>query len=407
MRTGGAAGTSATWPESSRSTASSTLDLPRGRARSARLRPRSRREEAEFARSSARSARTWTRTEWWGGNGDLRRVPGRLDRAARRRSRRSASAPCACAARLLPRLVGRPGAAGRGRARHSRCWSWCWSWSASSASTSPAGCCGRRSPPGSASALAAASPARRGSRCPRRRSRRSRWRSRSRAALLVTAHWAMPTQTGLDIGMYLPNTTWHNAPFAARFVQDAQVGALHLTEVLQPDRLVLPPELRAAALGGPPLHRQRLPLAADEHRLDGALPARGLELRAALRAPAPPPLLGVAPDPRRRDAAALPARRRQERHGRPLLPAGRRGDPGQRRGPGARRDPGGPADRRRRARGRRRRRRAAAPRLRRHGRRPDPDLPARRPDRRRRSRPGSRSAPSSTCWRRSACSPSA
>ncbi|MGH2983957.1 MAG: hypothetical protein ACRDK5_06855, partial [Solirubrobacterales bacterium] len=42
-------------------------------------------------------------------------------------------------------------------------------------------------------------------------------------ALLVAAHWAMPTQTGLDIGMYLPNTTWHNAPFAARFVQDAQV----------------------------------------------------------------------------------------------------------------------------------------------------------------------------------------
>ncbi len=53
------------------------------------------------------------------------------------------------------------------------------------------------------------------------------------ASLLVTAHWAMPTQVGLDIGMYLPNTTWHNAPFAARFVQDAQVGALHMTEVLK------------------------------------------------------------------------------------------------------------------------------------------------------------------------------
>ncbi len=52
------------------------------------------------------------------------------------------------------------------------------------------------------------------------------------AALLVVAHWAMPTQTGLDIGMYLPNTTWHNAPFAARFVQEHQVGALHFTEVL-------------------------------------------------------------------------------------------------------------------------------------------------------------------------------
>jgi hypothetical protein len=52
-------------------------------------------------------------------------------------------------------------------------------------------------------------------------------------ALLVAAHWAMPTQTGLEIGMYLPNTTWHNAPFAARFVQDGQVGALHFTEVLR------------------------------------------------------------------------------------------------------------------------------------------------------------------------------
>ncbi|MGA9372706.1 MAG: hypothetical protein WBV53_12740, partial [Solirubrobacterales bacterium] len=52
------------------------------------------------------------------------------------------------------------------------------------------------------------------------------------AAFLVTAHWAMPTQTGLDIGMYLPNTTWHNAPFAARFVQDHQVGAIHFIDTL-------------------------------------------------------------------------------------------------------------------------------------------------------------------------------
>jgi hypothetical protein len=52
------------------------------------------------------------------------------------------------------------------------------------------------------------------------------------AAFLVAAHWAMPTQTGLDIGMYLPNTTWHNAPFAARFVQDHQVGAIHYIDVL-------------------------------------------------------------------------------------------------------------------------------------------------------------------------------
>lgn len=52
------------------------------------------------------------------------------------------------------------------------------------------------------------------------------------ASFLVAAHWAMPTQTGLDIGMYLPNTTWHNAPFAARFVQDHQVGAVHFIDTL-------------------------------------------------------------------------------------------------------------------------------------------------------------------------------
>jgi hypothetical protein len=52
------------------------------------------------------------------------------------------------------------------------------------------------------------------------------------AAFLVALHWAMPTQTGLDIGMYLPNTTWHNAPFAARFVQDHQVGAIHFIDTL-------------------------------------------------------------------------------------------------------------------------------------------------------------------------------
>jgi hypothetical protein len=52
------------------------------------------------------------------------------------------------------------------------------------------------------------------------------------AAFLVAAHWAMPTQTGLDIGMYLPNTTWHNAPFAARFVQDHQIGAIHFIDTL-------------------------------------------------------------------------------------------------------------------------------------------------------------------------------
>ena len=53
------------------------------------------------------------------------------------------------------------------------------------------------------------------------------------AATVVAAHWAFPTQAGLDIGMYLPNSTWHNMPFAARFVQDHQVGALLYTEPLK------------------------------------------------------------------------------------------------------------------------------------------------------------------------------
>lgn len=52
-------------------------------------------------------------------------------------------------------------------------------------------------------------------------------------AVAVTWHWAVRTQFGLDAGMYLPNTTWHNAPFAARFVQDAQIGSLHFTEPLR------------------------------------------------------------------------------------------------------------------------------------------------------------------------------
>src|SRR5262249_48136539 len=90
------------------------------------------------------------------------------------------------------------------------------------------------------------------------------------AALLVAAHWAMPTQTGLDIGMYLPNTTWHNAPFAARFVQDHQVGALHFTEVLnltvwfypQNSELLhsLAPPFPANTFPSPPLHTPSLPL---------------------------------------------------------------------------------------------------------------------------------------------------
>ena len=103
------------------------------------------------------------------------------------------------------------------------------------------------------------------------------------AALLVAVHWAMPTQTGLDIGMYLPNTTWHNAPFAARFVQDHQVGALHFTEVLKLTVWFYPQNSELLHSAGHALPRHRLPLAADEHRLDGALPAGGLVLRPPLR----------------------------------------------------------------------------------------------------------------------------
>ncbi|MGZ5309747.1 MAG: hypothetical protein ACXWDQ_04785 [Solirubrobacterales bacterium] len=53
------------------------------------------------------------------------------------------------------------------------------------------------------------------------------------AATMVAAHWAFPTQAGLDVGMYLPNSTWHNMPFAARFVQDHHVGSLLFTEPLK------------------------------------------------------------------------------------------------------------------------------------------------------------------------------
>ncbi len=52
-------------------------------------------------------------------------------------------------------------------------------------------------------------------------------------ATAVAAHWAFPTQAGFDIGMYLPNSTWHNMPFAARFVQDHGVGELLFTEPLK------------------------------------------------------------------------------------------------------------------------------------------------------------------------------
>ena len=148
----------------------------------------------------------------------------------------------------------------------------------------------------------------------------------------------MPTQVGLDIGMYLPNTTWHNAPFAARFVQDAQVGALHMTEVLKltvwfyPQNSELLHSAGILFLGTDFLS----PLMNVGWMALCLLAAWSFGRPYAAGAVA---LLGARADPRRRDAAAVPARRRQERHGRALLPAGGGGDPGQRRGPGARRRP--------------------------------------------------------------------
>ena len=68
--------------------------------------------------------------------------------------------------------------------------------------------------------------------------------------------------------------------------------------------LVLSPELGAPSFGGRALPRHRLPLAPRQHRLDGAVPARGLVLRAPLRrsrrrAPR------CRPPARRRDAPAV------------------------------------------------------------------------------------------------------
>ena len=132
--------------------------------------------------------------------------------------RRAAARPPAA------RLVGRLGPPRRGGPRPLAAGGDRSSWSGWSASTGPAGCCSAALVAGLGIGFALARRRGRGRRSGRRRSRRSRSAIAVAAAFLVAAHWAMPTQTGLDIGMYLPNTTWHNAPFAARFVQDHQVG---------------------------------------------------------------------------------------------------------------------------------------------------------------------------------------
>jgi hypothetical protein len=53
------------------------------------------------------------------------------------------------------------------------------------------------------------------------------------AALAVTYQWASSTQVALDGGMFLPDTTWQNAPFAARFVQETQIGLPHFTDIFR------------------------------------------------------------------------------------------------------------------------------------------------------------------------------
>ena len=176
---------------------------------------------------------------------ELRRLPRRLDRADRRRARARLRRRRACAARLLPgwsgaparlaevvlglsllvvtlELVGRrralPPRLGAGRLRAGR------------ARRRACRRADRRDP--------AARPRGPPDRARDRGRRRRCWSPRTGRCR---------TQLGLDIGMYLPNTTWHNAPFAARFVQDAP-GRRRSTSPrsLQPDGLVLPAELRAA-----------------------------------------------------------------------------------------------------------------------------------------------------------------
>ncbi|MGZ5342873.1 MAG: hypothetical protein ACXWEK_07550 [Solirubrobacterales bacterium] len=52
------------------------------------------------------------------------------------------------------------------------------------------------------------------------------------AALLVV-HWAMPTQSALDVGMYSQDTVWYHMSFAGHFAQDARVGPILITDPLK------------------------------------------------------------------------------------------------------------------------------------------------------------------------------
>ena len=49
----------------------------------------------------------------------------------------------------------------------------------------------------------------------------------------TVAEWSFPSQLSLDEGMFGGDTTWYHMPFAARFVQDASIWDLHLTDPLR------------------------------------------------------------------------------------------------------------------------------------------------------------------------------
>ena len=53
------------------------------------------------------------------------------------------------------------------------------------------------------------------------------------ASALVVAHWAVPTQESLDVGMYYQDTTWYHMSFSGRFAQTGEVGPLHFTDPLK------------------------------------------------------------------------------------------------------------------------------------------------------------------------------
>lgn len=53
------------------------------------------------------------------------------------------------------------------------------------------------------------------------------------AALLTAVHWAGPTLSSLDVGIYRQDSLWYHLPFAAWFAQTGSVGGLLLTDPLK------------------------------------------------------------------------------------------------------------------------------------------------------------------------------